>query len=474
MSNAIREAPATFWVHVAVFAILLIDAMRNRNRPWFLPAMVVYGTVLFWYTTDFLLSPAKDMRYFTPEVISVAFLQISLFLISFRVFIGVLLPRMIPRSLRANGGINLKELAQIPRRISPAFLRNSLVILIIGWSGILLMGIIYTGNEWPALIWPPLRVDKISMYPLTRVGSGASFVFNAIGYIHILICALFGVIAVLAKGPVRWVALFFTMLSWPYFWFDRTRSKMLNLLLPGLITFLLFGTRSVAVRVAVVAVAALGVSFWFGKVMEFRAEGSISSFVDQDENGEEAEEGREEKKSETRVGQDMFKELCWINIYLESGRYVPNWGLRYFAEIVNPIPRTIWPTKPMPGIDYSIVRGFASRQGEAGVRATISTGMIGQGLVNFGPYPGAIAAAFLFALWAIFLARLWCQRSATQRAFLFLIGLGLTLNTGRDLTLLVLFPFVFGYVAVRIYESIYPNRKPIIRPRIQEKAPGAG
>ena len=457
MSQAFREAPATFWLHLAVFIVLAFDALKNRNRPWFLPSIVVYGTVLFWYTADYLFSPRQDFRLFPPEAISDAFLQVALFLVSFRLFVGLLLTWIIPRRLLAKGGFNLKDLSQISRRISQRFLQNALVALILGWCGVLIIGIVFTGSDWPALIWPSLRTEKISMYPMARVGGGASFLFNAIGYIHILICALFGVIAVLARGPVRLIAIFFTLISWPYFWFDRARSKMLSLLLPGLSSFLLFGSRSVAVKLVILVVAGLGISFWFGKVMEFRAEGSMSSFVDKDDAKEDTETNGEKKESEARVGQDMFKELCWINVYLQSGRYLPNWGMRYLAEIVNPIPRAIWPDKPMPGIDYSIVRGFGSRQGDAGVSATISTGMIGQGVVNFGRFPGTIAAAFLFSLWAILLARLWCQRDTTQRALLFLIGLGLTLNTGRDLTLLVLFPFVFAFLAVLFYEAKSPK-----------------
>jgi hypothetical protein len=63
--------------------------------------------------------------------------------------------------------------------------------------------------------------------------------------------------------------------------------------------------------------------------------------------------------------------------------------------LVNPIPRGLWPGKPLIGIDYAIARGQLygdQKEGEAGVGATISTGMIGQGVVNFGPFFGVLAA----------------------------------------------------------------------------------
>ena len=62
---------------------------------------------------------------------------------------------------------------------------------------------------------------------------------------------------------------------------------------------------------------------------------------------------------------------------------------------MNPIPGGLWQGKPLIGIDYAIARGQLycnQKEGEAGVGATISTGMIGQGVVNFGPFFGVLAA----------------------------------------------------------------------------------
>jgi hypothetical protein len=45
------------------------------------------------------------------------------------------------------------------------------------------------------------------------------------------------------------------------------------------------------------------------------------------------------------------------------------------VELVNPIPRGLWPGKPLIGIDYAIARGQLygdQKEGEAGVGATIS------------------------------------------------------------------------------------------------------
>jgi hypothetical protein len=148
----------------------------------------------------------------------------------------------------------------------------------------------------------------------------------------------------------------------------------------------------------------------------------------------------------------MFEELGYINYFIENGRYKVNWGERYFAEIVNPIPRVIWPGKPMIGIDYAVARGMAYGDQEAksgGVAASISTGMIGQGVVNFGGFFGPIAAALLMAFWVAILARQDYLGQNLGYLLLYAIGLVLTFNMGRDITLLVVYPFIFGWILLR-------------------------
>jgi hypothetical protein len=279
------------------------------------------------------------------------------------------------------------------------------------------------------------------------------------------------VIAVMARGPVRWVAIGMVLLTWPYFLFDRTRNRMLALLLPSSGAFFLLGRSKVWVKIAVGVALFLGVVAWFTKVAEYRTQYDLTSFLES--NTDEEDEDAPARRKMGREGQDMLKELCWINTFIESGRYRPTMGGRYFAEIVNPIPRSIWPGKPMVGIDYAIARGFGGSRGGAGVFASVSTGMIGQGCVNFGRFFGVIAAALLFALWAGFLARLWCQSDSPFRLSLFLIGLGLTLNTGRDLTLLVLFPFLFGYLGILFYEKLLGGRNPRLPIRSLDSPPSS-
>ena len=84
---------------------------------------------------------------------------------------------------------------------------------------------------------------------------------------------------------------------------------------------------------------------------------------------------------------NMIQELCFVNVYLETGGTSPAYGARYLNELLNFVPRAIWPSKPLLGIDYAKWRGFESadsEDNELGVNTTIASGMIGGGVLNFG------------------------------------------------------------------------------------------
>jgi hypothetical protein len=161
-------------------------------------------------------------------------------------------------------------------------------------------------------------------------------------------------------------------------------------------------------------------------------------------------------EDERQTGLNMIQELCFANIYLDSGGTSPAYGARYLNELLNFIPRAIWPSKPLIGIDYAKWRGFESADSEddeLGVNTTISSGMIGGGVLNFGQIFGPVAAAILMALWTGLLVRWWEQRKSLLRLVLFMLGAGLTFNLGRDISMLVLWPVIFAYFFVRLTET---------------------
>jgi hypothetical protein len=92
-----------------------------------------------------------------------------------------------------------------------------------------------------------------------------------------------------------------------------------------------------------------------------------------------------------------------------------------------------------------------------GIAASVSTGMIGQGVVNFGRLLGPIAAALLMSIWVAVLARQDLMGHDLGHLLLYSIGIVLTFNMGRDITLLTIYPFVFGWILLN-----WMNRKKVI------------
>jgi len=205
---------------------------------------------------------------------------------------------------------------------------------------------------------------------------------------------------------------------------------------------------TIIVKLAVVAAAFAALNLWFLFVLEIRStSGMVSEAFKSGALNQVQQIGVEHKKK--HEGFNMFEELGYINYFTDNGTYKPNWGARYFAEAVNPIPRVLWPGKPMIGLDYAVARGLAYgdlSSSSGGIAASVSTGMIGQGVVNFGRILGPIVAAFLMAIWVALLARQDLLGGDLGRLLLYAIGLVLTFNMGRDITLITIYPFLFGWI----------------------------
>jgi hypothetical protein len=232
----------------------------------------------------------------------------------------------------------------------------------------------------------------------------------------------------------------------PYFFFAGARSHFLAAVLPFILTYLFYGRHLLVLKLAILTIAFFCLKEGFKFVTEFRGTGFREMLASK--NPYELL-GEDERTS----GLNMIEELCLVNAYLDSGETSPAYGARYLNELLNFIPRSIWPSKPLLGIDYAIWRGFESEDSDLGVNTTVASGMIGGGVLNFGQIFGPVVAGILVALWTGLLIRWWEQRKSLLRLALFMLGAGLTFNLGRDITLLVLWPVVFTYFFVRLAES---------------------
>jgi hypothetical protein len=287
--------------------------------------------------------------------------------------------------------------------------------------------------------------------------SASGFLISFAAYLFMAVTAFLGVL-IFFQRSIAWRLLAGAMfaITLPCFFFAGARSHFLAAILPFIITYVFYGRHPLVIKLAILAVAFVCLDQGFRFVTQFRL-GGFRELLAAKNPYELVDEPLPQR------GLNMIEELCFVNAYLDSGDTSPAYGARYLNELLNFIPRSIWPSKPLLGIDYAKWRGFESadsEEGELGVNTTISTGTIGGGVLNFGQILGPVAAGVLMAIWTGLLIRWWAQRKSLLRLGLFMLGAGLTFNLGRDITLLVLWPVVFAYFFVRLTEIWATGRSP--------------
>ena len=451
--------PAGFYVGVLLLALASAYAWKMREFGLGIPMAAVLATVGVWYFGDALYNDYESyVREIGFKYLEAAWWQVALFIGTFLVLVPTL-HRMINRrllgqrsefwALMQRGGI---DNAEFQRRLDVA------TGLILGvWCLLMFIALVRTNFDVLGMFAPYVS-GKAQPWGRGRVGSGFDALISFANYLQIMLAASFGIVAAVAKNPrTRWIGIIVTALSLPWFLLDRTRNTMLAVALPGLIAWVFVRFRGgMFLKIAVLAAAFLVTEGWMKFVIETRSGGNIAMAFQQLGIGGVVE--KVESTDTKHLGLNMFEELAWVNSFIDKGTYVVNNGARYFAELVNPIPRALWPGKPMIGIDYAIARGQLygdAGDAQGGVGATISTGMIGQGVVNFGGFFGAIAAAALMAYWVVILARQDLMGEKMGRMLLFFIGCVLTFNLGRDITLITLYPFLFGYFMISFWAKTH-------------------
>ena len=443
--------PLPFYLCCLAAAILGIRAWRGRDEGWGIPMGAVIATSSAWYIGDALYNEyAEYVQIQGPESLTAAWWEVLLFFIA----LGALVPVMnkkINRDLESRSQI-LEMMRNLTIDTEQFQNQVSLICKLLIGTWILLMALALFKTDFDALgMFFPYLGEKANPWRRNRLGGGIDAIFALAMYVQIMLTALFGVALALSKRKSTMMqAGIIYFLSAPFFIFDRTRNSMLAILLPGFIAFITLRMKGgIIMRLAVVLVSFLTLDAWFKFVLEHRAKGESIAGAYKADQATDDQNNSAPKKEKKHKGFNMLEELGYINYFIANGTYKVNWGERYFAEVVNPIPRILWPGKPMIGIDYAIARGMGYGNQDAasgGVAASISTGMIGQGVVNFGRILGPIASALLMAIWVAVLARQDLMGHDIGHLLLYAIGLVLTFNMGRDITLLVIYPFVFGWL----------------------------
>ncbi|MGH7952681.1 MAG: hypothetical protein ACREFE_12305 [Limisphaerales bacterium] len=471
--------PFAFWVVVALLIAGGILAIRHLRDGTGLPVLAVLGTVTAWYIGDVFYNDYANHHavLFTLHVLQNAWWEVAVFLAAFLLITPWIHRRINARYLRGGSSGVLQLLkAGVDQPVFQKQLNRLFYGCALIWVVLAVIAVIQLQGQVLYFFFPFLGY-KASPWNHGRIGVGFDFLSIIAIYIQLLVAGIFGVVMALSTNRwIRSLALFCCLLSWPYFIFDRTRNTILAIVIPAILSWVFLRLRGGAWKkiVALIGFFIL-VNGWMAFIIQNRSNMTIVAALKEKGFNMDADEKVHHQ------GLNMYEELCWINTFMEQGTYDPNWGSEYFAELVNPIPRALWHGKPLIGIDYAIARGQgirdtsgASENGQAGVYATISTGMIGQGVVNFGRILGPAAAALLMSFWVALLARLDLNIQELGRLPLYSLGLILTFNLGRDITLITLYPFVFGVLVVWWLD--YRRAKPHDRQsrKIQKPIPRTG
>jgi hypothetical protein len=428
----------SFYLTALVLVVLTAEScIRLLHRDSFGITLGVYVTVFAWYFVDPMINP-EEYNYLPSSSLSLGYGQVLLFLIGFRVVVPSIARWILSR--RSTGVFAMYHMA--PEQI----------LIAVGtlWLLLFSLGIYRMGGDVIGAVFPINSRAGMTMFLVE--GSPTAFLINSASYLFSAVTAFLGML-VFFQRTIFWRILAGAMftITLPYFFLSGTRSGFLAVTLPFIITYLFYGRHLLVLKLAILAVAFICLKEGFKFVTVFRESGFREVLA-----GENPYEFMNDDVQ--TIGLNMIGELCFVNAYLDSGETSPAYGGRYLNELLNFIPRSIWPSKPLLGIDYALWRGFETNANDLGVTTTVASGMIGGGVLNFGEIPGPVAAGILMAVWTGLLIRWWEQRKSLLRLALFMLGAGLTFNLGRDITLLVLWPVVFAYIFVRLVE-IWATRR---------------
>jgi oligosaccharide repeat unit polymerase len=433
------DLPETYFMSVALAAILLVDSAFNLRTSWGIPYLTVVITIFLWYLIEPLYLP-EGFLHFSQETVETAYGGVLIALLSFalstRTFVDLMRPKNANRILSK---------AYVPSE-------RVLIIVVCLWLILLAYGIVRMQGDVFAALFPLSGRHGANMWSRAAGVSagGEGFIVSAAGYLYVLCLASFGILYFLiSKRLYAVLAIILIAISWPYAALQGSRNTLLAVALPALGSYLLVSRHGLLRKGLVFSGSVLAMELLLRIMIYYRNVGFENVNLS-------------EIDSAKHVGLNMASELVYCVQYIKDGTLELSFGQRYLAELANFIPRAIWPEKPLLSIDYAVARGFGGGNSDIGVFATVSTGVIGGGVLNFGPVFGPVWVGLLMSSWVGLLSRFRLQGTPLRFALL-LVGLGLTFNLGRDITLLVLWPLVFGYIGVRLIEwrasAIHPHHQ---------------
>jgi hypothetical protein len=423
-----ESLPFTYFLSALLIVILGYFGLANIKEPWGVPYLASLGMVFAWYFIE-PISFSEDFGVFSEEEVALAFQTVIIFLMAFGSGTYLLSDRIVGRS-----DTNKKQVVEVP-------LEKVALACVITWGVLLSYGTYRMDGDVIGALFPIDSRNGSNMWS-RAAGAGAGsdgFIVATASYLYTVSLSLLGLLFVFIKNHRhRTLMGGLILIAWPYAFLQGSRNVTLAVVLPAVVCFLIYGPRSLIIRLSSSIAAFTILEYALRLVIQYRNIGFRS--VD-----------TSEVISTKHFGLNMASELVYGTQFVSKGTVSISYGMGYVNELLNAVPRAIWEDKPLLGIEYALARGYRDSSIDIGVFATISSGIIGQGVLNFGLIAGPIIAGFLLSVWTLLLGR-FRRQDTPLRKCLFLIGIGLTFNLGRDITLLVLWPFVFSYFGVSLLE----------------------
>jgi len=449
----IPSQPVMYQIVLMILLLLIAEsAFRLKQLRWGI-AGIVYITIGLWYFIDPIYRP-EVYEWLSDSEWTTVYIQVLIFLVAFRLTVEVLVPRTASRVLRAFN----------PRELDSGTFVTTVLLL---WSILFLIGMYRADFRFLDALFPMgARWQGAQMWSRARLGGFADFLSSLGMYGYLMTCAVFGLIAVGTRRPsLRFGMLGMMCLTWPMFALSGSRSLLLTVAVPSILGALILKRWSRLQQGLFLAACFLTINTIMLVSIAYRSKGVNQFFLEEDYSAalDDAEHN----------GLNMPAELAYINSYQLEGRLEPELGYEYFSQAVNFVPRFIWPGKPFPGEKFAALRvGYHNGM----VAATVSNGLVGQGVQNFGRWIGPAVPAILLAILIAWMCRLTKRGIPFLRSSVVIFLMSLIPNLGRDITLLNLWPAIFACAGVFAYEKMNGPRMvaPAQKTQLRRKKPARG
>jgi len=271
--------PFPFYLCVVTVLGLAWQAWTARTKAWGIPMLAVIGTAGVWYLGDPIYNDYGGyVRLFGAAPLNAAWWEVLLFFVAFSWLVPVM-----------NGKIN----KDLPVQESNVFrmMREQSVeedwfqdqvssigkALLTPWVVLMALGLLRTNFDVIGMFFPYLG-EKADPWSRDRIGGGIDALYALAMYIQLMMTAIWGVVFALSKRPQTFsMAGIIYFLSAPFYVFDRTRSYMLAILLPGFMALVTLRMKSgIIVRLIVIAVSFTALEGWMKFVIDNRDKGSIA------------------------------------------------------------------------------------------------------------------------------------------------------------------------------------------------------